>query len=40
MRNKSNIGFVNAHAKSNGGDHDNTFISQKSILVFLTNGRV
>ena len=36
MRNKTHIGLVNAHTKGNGGDHHQTFFTQKAVLVVLS----
>ena len=40
MRYKAHIGFVNAHAKSNGGHHDHPFIAKEAILVLLSDCRI
>src|SRR5690554_2132548 len=38
MRNKTHIGFIDTHTKSNRGDDDDTVFAQKALLMALPCG--
>ena len=40
MGDKAHIGFVDAHAKSNGGNHDDAFGFDKAVLMGLAGAGI
>ena len=40
MRDKTHVGFIDAHAEGDGGHHHNAFILLKARLMFGTRGGV